>query len=106
MGKTLIDTNAPDVEDWFQERAEGIKDDAGSLPQRAAQATHERSLKEVPVDTGALKDSLTRDENEVYSGLDYAPHVGLGTIFMDQQDYLWGPAKEEFLRLISKMEED
>ena len=106
MAGTLIDSNAPDVADWFEEQAEKIKDDAGSLPQRAAKATHERAVKEVPVDTGDLRDSLTLDENEVYSGLHYAPHVGLGTIFMDQQDYLWGPAKEEFLRLIGKMEED
>ena len=106
MARSLIDTNAPDVADWFEEEAEKIKDDAGSLPQRAAKATHERAVEEVPVDTGDLRDSLTRDVNEVYSTLDYAPHVGLGTIFMDRQDYLWGPAKEEFIRLIDKMTDD
>jgi hypothetical protein len=106
MAKTLLDSNAPDVEDWFEEQAEKIKDDAGSLPQRAAKATEDRAFEEVPVDTGALKESLTREENEVYSELEYAPHVGLGTIYMDQQDYLWGPAKEEFLRLINSMTDD
>jgi len=106
MTKTLLDSNAPDVEDWFEEHAEKIKDDAESLPQRAAKATEDRAIEEVPVDTGALKESLRREENEVYSELDYAPHVGLGTIYMDQQDYLWGPAKEEFLRLINSMTDD
>ena len=99
----MITTNAGDVSDWWDNMEEALREDAEGFAEEAARRTHDRAVAEVPVDTGALRDSLTQAEGEVYSTLHYAPHVGLGTIFMEQQDYLWGPAKEEFIRLLKEM---
>lgn len=99
----MIETNADEVGDWFEEQLDEFGDEVESLEEEAARRTHERAVDEVPVDTGDLRDSLTQAEGEVYSALEYAPHVGLGTIYMEQQDYLWGPAREAFVKLLKEL---
>jgi hypothetical protein len=89
----LIDSNASDVANWFGEQADFFGDDVQEMVQEATDRTYEIALQKVPVDEGDLKDSLTKEKGVVYSELSYAPHVGLGTIYMDGTDYLLGPAE-------------
>ena len=90
-----IDTNADDVADWLEEQADEFEDDVEQMLENVTENTYERARLEVPVDTGQLRDSIQQGENEVFSDLEYAPHVRLGTIYLDGTDYLWGPAEEE-----------
>jgi len=99
----MIETNADEVAGWWEESAEGFEDELEEAKKSWAERVHERATDEVPVDTGDLRDSLTKVEGEVYSTLDYAPHVGLGTIYMEQQDYLWGPAREELAEVLKQL---
>jgi hypothetical protein len=94
MAKNLFDTNAEDVSDWFEEQADEFEEDVQDMLEQAERETHEAALEKVPVDTGRLRDSLQRGDNSVYSDVEYAPHVGLGTVRIEGTDYLWGPAEE------------
>jgi len=94
MAKDLFDTSGAEVGDWFETSADELQDDVEQMLQQATDTTYTEARREVPVDTGALKDDITKDEHEVYNTLHYAPHVGLGTIYMEEQDYLWRPAAQ------------
>jgi len=104
--KDLFDTNGKEVSDWFETEAEQLEKDVEEMLKDATNATETEAKKEVPVDTGDLKESLTKDEHEVYSSLDYAPHVGLGTVFMEEQDYLWGPAAQAIKDALKELAKD
>lgn len=104
--KDLFDTNGTEVSDWFETSAEELKEDAQEMLQQATDETYAASQREVPVDTGDLKNSLTKADYEVYSSLHYAPHVGLGTIYHPAQDYLWGPAAKEIKKALQALAKD
>lgn len=89
-----IDHNADTVAAWTQGQRAFFGEQVEHMLDRATQRTEQKAKKEVPVDTGDLRASLDTEGHSVFSGLDYAPHVGLGTIYQDRQDYLWGPAAE------------
>jgi hypothetical protein len=93
-GSGLIDSNTEEVGDWFDEQGDLFGDDVEEMLASVTDRTHEVALEKVPVDTGRLRDSLQKGDQTVFSELGYAPHVGLGTIYMDKQDYLFGPARK------------
>jgi len=99
----MLETNADDVSDWIEEQVDELEEDVDDIVEQATEATLQRAQDEVPVDTGRLKNSLQRDDNSVFSDLDYAPHVGLGTIYQDGTDYLWGPAEEEITNALEQL---
>lgn len=104
MAKDLFDTSGEEVGDWFETSVDELQEDVEQMLTDATDTTYTEARREVPVDTGALKDDITKDEHEVYNTLHYAPHVGLGTVFMDKQDYLWGPAAEAIKKALKTLE--
>ena len=102
----MIDNNGDSVEEWFEDQADDFADDVEKMIENVTEATLERAEQEVPVESGDLRDSLEKDENTVGSDLEYAPHVGLGTIYMDGTDYLWGPAEEEIKDALQQLAND
>jgi hypothetical protein len=106
MADSLIDTNAGEVADWVDDQAQYFGTEVEKMLDRTTERTYDKAREEVPVDTGALMESLTKNlrSHKVYSELDYAPHVGLGTIYMDRQPYLWKPGEKIFEEEIERME--
>jgi len=102
----LWDTNAEQVSEWIEDEREDLEDEVEQMIDDVVERTHEAALEEVPVDTGRLRDSLQMGEQSVYSELDYAPHVGLGTIYMEGTDYLWGPGEEVLKRALEELASD
>lgn len=99
----MIETNGFEVSGWIEKEKEELEEDVEKMIEDTIDGTLDRAKKEVPVDTGALKESLQKDDESVFSRLDYAPHVGLGTIYQDRQDYLWGPAKKELREQLKEL---
>jgi len=99
-----IDHNAGEVSAWIDAQRRDFAGQVEAMLDRATERTHEEARSEVPVDTGALRDSLQKREHEVFSGLDYAPHVALGTIYQDGQPYLWEPAKDIIEEEVTRLE--
>lgn len=98
-----MDSNAADVADWFEEELEELEQEVEDTLDRAAKRTLEEARDKVPVDTGTLRDSLEREGRVVGSDESYAPHVGLGTIYQEGTDYLWGPAEEALEAELEKL---
>jgi hypothetical protein len=65
----LFDTNAEEVDDWFEAEADQFEEDVEDALDEATRRTHEVALEKVPVDTGELRDSLERGERSVFSNL-------------------------------------
>jgi hypothetical protein len=99
-----IDHNADEVSAWIDAQRRDFTGQVEEMLDRATRRTHEEAVSEVPVDTGKLRDSLQRDGHEVYSPLDYAPHVALGTIYQDGQPYLWEPAERIIAEEVKRLE--
>lgn len=89
-----VEHNADEVADWLESQRRDFVGAVEQMLDRATQETLSTAKKKVPVDTGALKDSLQKDGHTVGSPLEYAPHQGLGTIYQEGTDYLWGPASD------------
>jgi len=110
MSALDLDTNADEVSDWLDEQVEEFGDSRAGMLRQAAEDTLDKAKGKVPVDTGALKDSLEMHYDGTSSGvgsdLHYAPHVGLGTIYMDGTDYLWGPAREALKQALKDFADD
>jgi hypothetical protein len=103
MSDDLFETNAEDVGDWFEAEAEQLKTDAEEAMTQARDETLKRAKTEVPVDTGRLRASLQADGDSVFSDVPYAPHVGLGTVHREANDYLWDPAEEEIRKALEEL---
>jgi len=95
-----FETNGGEVGAWWKAQAEQFEDDVEDMLEQAVDETYRKNQQQVPVDTGQLKESYTKEHWGVYSSLDYAPHVGLGTIYMDAQPHLWEPGREAFKEAI------
>lgn len=108
MADSFIDHNGEDVAEWFDDQTEFFGSEVEEMLDRATERTYDASQEQVPVDTGRLKESLTKNlgDHEVFSELHYAPHVGLGTIFMERQPYLWKPARKIWKEEIDRLESD
>jgi len=99
----MIETNAESVADWIEDEADSLENDVEDMLDTATENTLDRARQEVPVRTGALRASLDSEGHTVFSNKEYAPHVGLGTIHMEQRDYLWGPAREELQKALREV---
>ena len=110
MADVEMVSNGDEVAEWLEDQVGDFADTRAGMIKQATDDAYEKALDEVPVDTGALKESLTKryagNEGEIYSELEYAPHVGLGTIYMDQQDYLWGPARKALKKALKDFAKD
>lgn len=102
----MIETNGDDVADWIEDQKEEFEEDVDEMLNEATDETLSDAQDQVPVDTGDLKESLQKNKHSVFSDLDYAPDVGLGTIYQDQQDYLWGPAEENIKNALQKLADE
>lgn len=99
-----IDHNAGEVSDWLDRERRDFAGQVEEMLDRTTRRTHEEAQSEVPVDTGQLRDSLQREGHSVFSDLDYAPHVGLGTIYQDAQPYLWEPGEKILEEEVKRLE--
>lgn len=89
-----VEHNADEVSDWIDAQRRDFVGHVEQMLDRATERTLQTSKEKVPVDTGDLRDSLQADGHTVGSSLEYAPHQGLGTIYQEGTDYLWGPASD------------
>lgn len=99
-----IDHNADEVSQWLDSERRDLAGQVERMLDRATERTLGEAQDEVPVDTGDLRDSLAIEEHSVYSPLEYAPHVGLGTIYQEGTDYLWGPAERILEEEVKRLE--
>jgi hypothetical protein len=103
----IIETNADDVEHWFWKEARQLEDDARQMIEDATNETYEKAIKDVPVDTGALRDDITKEvegmRGTVYNLLHYAPHVGVGTVFMEGRDYLYRNGRDAIVSAMKSL---
>lgn len=106
MANDLFDTNAEQVSEWIEDEREDLEDEVEQMMEDVVERTHEAALEKVPVDTGRLRDSLQKGESSVYSELEYAPHVALGTVYQDAQPYLWKPAEEIVKQALEELASD
>jgi hypothetical protein len=101
-----VEHNASEVSGWIDSQREDFVGSVEEMLERATERTLQEAKEKVPVDTGDLKDSLQRGERSVYSTLEYAPHQGLGTIYQERTDYLWGPASDILDEEIDRLAKD
>jgi len=99
----MIDDNASDVSDWFEAELDELEEGVEKMQEQAVTDTKKAALSKVPVETGRLRDDISASENSVYNTLDYAPHVGLGTVRFDGTDYLYGPANEAITKALKDL---
>jgi len=99
-----VDHNAEDVSRWIDSERRDFVGQVENMLDRATERTLEEAQDRVPVDTGALRDSLATQEHSVYSPLEYAPHVALGTIYQEAQPYLWDAAREVLETEVKRLE--
>ena len=99
-----VDHNAGDVSSWIDSERRDFAGQVENMLDRATERTLGEAQDRVPVDTGDLRDSLTRSGHEVYSPLEYAPHVALGTIYQEAQPYLWDAAREVLKTEVKRLE--
>jgi len=99
-----LNHNADEVHSWIESERRDLVGKVEEMLDRATERTLAAAREKVPVDTGDLLDSLEAQGHTVGSPLDYAPHVGLGTIYQEGTDYLWGPAETIFDQEIERLE--
>ena len=98
----MFETNADEFAAEMREEIEQLEKDTEAMMKDLVDETYTESQRKVPVDTGDLKGSAgkevlttgTSPEGRVYYDTPYAAFVGLGTRYMEAQDYLFGPAKQ------------
>jgi len=99
-----VDHNAGDVSRWIDSERRDFAGQVENMLDRATERTLEEAQDRAPVDTGTLRDSLATQEHSVYSPLEYAPHVALGTIYQEAQPYLWDAAREVLETEVKRLE--